>query len=169
MEYVKGPDFPTGGTVFGNALKIAYKTGRAVITIRAKTEIETFKNDRERIIVTELPYQVNKARLIEKIADLVNEDKLDGISDIRDESDRTGMRIVIEIKKNESSNVVLNRLYKMTQLQDSYGIALLAIDHQQPKIFNLKEMLQAFIEHRKDVVIRRTIFDLKKAEELPNC
>ena len=164
MEYVKGPDFPTGGIIFGNALKLAYKTGRAVITIRAKTEIEPFKNDRERIIVTELPYQVNKARLIERIADLVNEEKLEGISDIRDESDRTGMRIVIEIKKNESSSVVLNRLYKMTQLQDSYGIALLAIDHQQPKIFNLKEMLQAFIEHRKDVVIRRTIFDLKKAE-----
>jgi DNA gyrase subunit A len=164
MEYVKGPDFPTGGIVFGNALKLAYKTGRAVIIIRGKTEIETFKNDRERIIVTELPYQVNKAKLIEKIADLVNDDKLEGISDIRDESDRTGMRIVIEIKKNESSNVVLNRLYKMTQLQDSYGIALLAIDHQQPKMFNLKEMIQAFIEHRKDVVIRRTIFDLKKAE-----
>ncbi|NDF14421.1 DNA gyrase subunit A, partial [bacterium] len=164
MDHVKGPDFPTGGIVFGNALKLAYKTGRAVITIRGKTEIETFKNDRERIIVTELPYQVNKAKLIEKIADLVNDDKLDGISDIRDESDRTGMRIVIEIKKNESSNVVLNRLYKMTQLQDSYGIALLAIDHQQPKIFNLKEMIQAFIEHRKDVVIRRTVFDLKKAE-----
>ncbi len=164
MEHVKGPDFPTGGIVFGNALKLAYKTGKAVITIRAKTEIETFKNDRERIIVTELPYQVNKAKLIERIADLVNDDKLEGISDIRDESDRSGMRIVIEIKKNESSNVVLNRLYKMTQLQDSYGIALLAIDHQQPKLFNLKDMLQAFIEHRKDVVIRRTVFELKKAE-----
>ncbi len=165
MEHVKGPDFPTGGIVFGgNVLKLAYNTGRAVITIRSKTEIETTKNDRERIIVTELPYQVNKARLIEKIADLVNEDKLDGISDIRDESDRTGMRIVIEVKKNESSSIVLNRLYKMTQLQDSYGIALLAIDHAQPKMFNLKDMIQAFIEHRKDVVIRRTVFDLRKAE-----
>jgi DNA gyrase subunit A len=164
MEYVKGPDFPTGGIIFGNPLKLAYKTGKAVITIRAKTEIETFKNDRERIIVTELPYQVNKAKLIERIADLVNDDKLEGISDIRDESDRTGMRIVIEVKKNESSNIVLNRLYKMTQLQDSYGIALLAIDHQQPKLFNLKDMLQAFIEHRKDVVIRRTVFELRKAE-----
>ncbi len=165
MEFVKGPDFPTGGTIFGgNVLKLAYKTGRAVITIRAKSEIETYKNDRERIIVTELPYQVNKAKLIEKIADLVNDDKLEGISDIRDESDRTGMRIVIEIKKNESSSVVLNRLYKMTQLQDSYGIALLAIDHHQPKMFNLKDMIQAFIEHRKDVVIRRTVFDLRKAE-----
>lgn len=166
MDYVKGPDFPTGGIVFGgNPLKLAYKTGRAVITIRAKTEIETFKNDRERIIVTELPYQVNKARLIERIADLVNDDKLDGISDIRDESDRTGMRIVIEIKKNESSNIVLNRLFKMTQLQESYGIALLAIDHHQPKMFNLRDMLLAFIEHRKDVVIRRTVFDLRKAEQ----
>lgn len=165
MEFVKGPDFPTGGIIFGgNAIKLAYKTGRAVITIRAKTEIETYKNDRERIIVTEIPYQVNKARLIERIADLVNDDKLDGISDIRDESDRQGMRIVIEIKKGESSNIVLNRLFKLTQLQESYGIALLAIDHQQPKIFNLKEMLQAFIEHRKDVVIRRTVFDLRKAE-----
>ncbi len=165
MEFVKGPDFPTGGIVFGgNVLKLAYKTGRAVITIRAKTEIETYKNDRERIIVTELPYQVNKAKLIERIADLVNEDKLEGISDIRDESDRTGMRVVIEIKKGESSNVVLNRLYKMTQLQDSYGIALLAIDHHQPKLFNLRDMIQAFIEHRKDVVIRRTVFDLRKAE-----
>lgn len=166
MEYVKGPDFPTGGIVFGgNALKLAYKTGRAVITIRARTEIETTKNDRERIIVTELPYQVNKARLIERIADLVNDDKLEGISDIRDESDRTGMRIVIEVKKNESSNVVLNRLFKMTQLQESYGIALLAIDHHQPKMFNLRDMIQAFIEHRKDVVIRRTVFDLRKAEQ----
>jgi DNA gyrase subunit A len=166
MEFVKGPDFPTGGIIFGgNIIKQAYRTGRAVITIRSKTEIETFKNDRERIIVTELPYQVNKAKLIERIADLVNEDKLEGISDIRDESDRTGMRIVIEIKKNESSNVVLNRLYKMTQLQDSFGIALLAIDHHQPKMFNLKDMIQAFIEHRKDVVIRRTVFDLRKAEQ----
>ena len=165
MEHVKGPDFPTGGIIFGgNALKLAYKTGRAVITVRSKTEIETYKNDRERIIVTELPYQVNKARLIERIADLVNEDKLEGISDIRDESDRTGMRIVIEIKKNESSNIVLNRLYKMTQLQDSFGIALLAIDNFQPKMFNIRDMIQAFIEHRKDVVIRRTVFDLRKAE-----
>ena len=166
MEHVKGPDFPTGGIIFGgNIIKQAYRTGRAVITIRSKTEIETYKNDRERIIVNELPYQVNKAKLIERIADLVNEDKLEGISDIRDESDRTGMRIVIEIKKNESSNVVLNRLYKMTQLQDSFGIALLAIDHHQPKMFNLKDMIQAFIEHRKDVVIRRTVFDLRKAEQ----
>ena len=164
-QYVKGPDFPTGGIIFGgNALKLAYHTGRAVITIRAKTEIETYKNDRERIVVTELPYQVNKARVVEKIADLVNEGKLEGISDIRDESDRTGMRMVIELKRGESSSIVLNRLFKMTQLQDSYGIALLAIDHHQPKLFNLKDMILAFVEHRKDVVIRRTVFDLRKAE-----
>jgi DNA gyrase subunit A len=166
LEHVKGPDFPTGGILFGgNIIKQAYKTGKAVVTIRSKTEIEPFKNDRERIIVTELPYQVNKARMIERIADLVNEGKLEGISDIRDESDRTGMRVVIELKRGESSNIVLNRLFKMTQLQDSFGIALLAIDHHQPKIFNLKDMLQAFIEHRKDVVIRRTVFDLRKAEQ----
>jgi DNA gyrase subunit A len=166
MEYIKGPDFPTAGMILGsNAIKLAYKTGRAVITMRARTEIETFKNDRERIIVTELPYQVNKARVVERIAELVNDDKLDGISDIRDESDRTGMRIVIEVKKAESANIVLNRLFKMTQLQDSFGIALLAIDHNQPKMFNLRDMIQAFIDHRKDVVIRRTVFDLRKAEQ----
>jgi DNA gyrase subunit A len=166
MEYVKGPDFPTAGIILGsNAIKLAYKTGRAVITMRARTEIETFNKERERIIVTELPYQVNKAKVVERIAELVNEDKLEGISDIRDESDRSGMRMVIEVKKSESANIVLNRLFKMTQLQDSYGIALLAIDHNQPKMFNLRDMIQAFIDHRKDVVIRRTVFDLRKAEQ----
>jgi len=166
MEYIKGPDFPTAGLIIGsNAIKLAYKTGRAVITLRARTEIETFKNDRERIIVTELPYQVNKAKVVERIAELVNDDKLEGISDIRDESDRTGMRVVVEVKKSESANVVLNRLFKMTQLQDSYGISLLAIDHNQPKMFNLRDMIQAFVDHRKDVVIRRTVFDLRKAEQ----
>ncbi len=165
MQIVKGPDFPTGGIIMLNgSLQQAYKTGRGVITIRSRTEIETLKNDRERIVVTELPYQVNKARLIERIADLVNEDKLDGISDIRDESDRSGMRIVIEVKKGDTSAVVLNRLYKMTQLQDSFGIALLAIDHHQPRMFNLKDMILAFVDHRKDVVVRRTAFDLRKAE-----
>jgi len=166
MEYIKGPDFPTAGLIIGsNAIKLAYKTGRAVITLRARTEIETFKNDRERIIVTELPYQVNKAKVVERIAELVNDDKLEGISDIRDESDRTGMRVVVEVKKSESANVVLNRLFKMTQLQDSYGISMLAIDHNQPKMFNIRDMIQAFIDHRKDVVIRRTVFDLRKAEQ----
>jgi DNA gyrase subunit A len=132
--------------------------------MRSKAEIETFKGDRERIIVTSLPYQVNKAKLIEKIAELVRDKRLEGISDLRDESDRTGMRIVIEIKKGENSNVILNRLYKLTQMQDSFSINLLAIHNNQPKVFNLRDMLWAFIEHRKDVVVRRTIFELKKAE-----
>jgi DNA gyrase subunit A len=165
MQYVKGPDFPTAGLIIGTGgLREAYRNGRGAITIRAKAEIETYKGDRERIIVTELPYQVNKAKLIEKIADLVRDKKIEGISDLRDESDRTGMRVVVEIKKGENSNVILNRLYKLTQLQESFGINLLAIHHGQPKLFNLRDMIWAFIEHRKDVVTRRTIFDLKKAE-----
>ncbi len=165
LEYIKGPDFPTGAYAFGGAaLREAYRTGRGSITQRAKTEIETYKGDRERIIVTELPYQVNKARLIEKIADLVRDKRLEGISDLRDESDRTGMRMVIEIKKGESSNIILNRLYKLTQLQDNFGINMLAIHNGQPKTFNLRDMLWAFIEHRKDVVVRRTQYDLRKAE-----
>ena len=165
LEYVKGPDFPTAGFLFGGeGLREAYRTGRGAVTIRAKTEIEPWKGDRERIIVTELPYQVNKAKLIEKIADLVRDKKIEGISDLRDESDRTGMRIVIEIKKGENSNVLLNKLYKLTQLQESFGLNLLAIHQGQPKTFNLRDMLWAFVEHRKDVVVRRTIFDLKKAE-----
>ncbi len=165
LEYVKGPDFPTGAFAFGGAgLREAYRTGRGAITLRSKAEIETWKGDRERIIVTELPYQVNKAKLIEKIADLVRDKRIEGISDLRDESDRTGMRIVIEIKKGENSNVILNKLYKLTQLQESYGINLLGIHQNQPKTFNLRDLLWAFVDHRKDVVTRRTIFDLKKAE-----
>jgi len=165
FQFVKGPDFPTGASMFGGSgIRDAYRTGRGSVTLRAKTEIETFKGDRERIIVTEIPYQVNKARLIEKIADLVKEKKLEGISDLRDESDRTGMRIVVEIKKGESANIVLNRLYKMTQLQENFSINLLAIHHGQPKTFELRDMIWAFIEHRRDVVVRRTIYELKKAE-----
>jgi len=165
FDYVKGPDFPTGATMFGGgSIRQAYRTGRGSVTMRARAEIETWKNDRERIIVTEIPYQVNKAKLIEKIADLVKEKKLEGISDLRDESDRTGMRIVIEIKKGENSNIILNRLYKMTQMQENFSINLLAIHQGQPKTFNLRDMIWAFIEHRKDVVVRRTIYDLKKAE-----
>ncbi|MGK5083614.1 DNA gyrase subunit A [Bdellovibrionota bacterium FG-1] len=165
FQFVKGPDFPTGAFAFGGAdLREAYRTGRGSVTMRARADIETWKGDRERIIVTELPYQVNKARLIEKIADLVRDKKIEGISDLRDESDRTGMRMVIEIKKGENSNVILNRLYKLTQLQDNFGINLLAIHQGQPKTFNLRDMLWAFVEHRKDVVVRRTTFDLKKAE-----
>ncbi|MEO5969859.1 MAG: DNA gyrase subunit A [Bdellovibrionia bacterium] len=165
LEFVKGPDFPTGAYIFGGeSLKEAYRTGRGSITMRSKVEIETWKGDRERIVVTELPYQVNKAKLVEKIADLVKDKRLEGISDLRDESDRTGMRVVIEIKKGENSNVILNKLYKLTQLQDNFGINLIAIHNKQPKIFNLRDMLWAFIEHRKDVVVRRTLFDLRKAE-----
>ncbi len=165
LQFVKGPDFPTGATIFGGqGLKDAYLTGRGAITIRGKAEIEPYKGDRERIVITELPYQVNKAKMIEKIADLVRDKKVEGISDLRDESDRTGMRVVIEMKKGENSNVILNQLYKLTQLQESYGINLLAIHNGQPKTFNLKDMIWAFVEHRKDVVVRRTIYDLKKAE-----
>jgi DNA gyrase subunit A len=165
LEFVKGPDFPTGAYMFGGPhIKEAYRTGRGAVTMRAKAEIETWKGDRERIIVTELPYQVNKAKLIEKIAELVRDKKIEGISDLRDESDRTGMRMVIEIKKGENSNVILNRLYKLTQMQENFGINLLAIHHGQPKTFNLRDMLWAFVEHRKDVVIRRTIYELRKAE-----
>jgi DNA gyrase subunit A len=165
LEFVKGPDFPTHALMFGgNGIKEAYRTGRGSVTLRARAEIETYKNDRERIIVTEIPYQVNKARLIEKIADLVRDKKIEGISDLRDESDRQGMRIVVEVKKGENANVILNRLYKLTQLQDNFSINLLAIHQGQPKTFNLRDMLWAFVEHRKDVVVRRTIFELKKAE-----
>jgi DNA gyrase subunit A len=165
FQFVKGPDFPTGASMFGgSSIREAYRTGRGSVTMRAKAEIETWKGDRERIIVSEIPYQVNKAKLIEKIADLVKEKKIEGISDLRDESDRSGMRIVIEIKKGENSNVILNRLYKLTQMQDNFSINLLAIHQGQPKTFNLRDMIWAFIEHRKDVVVRRTLFDLKKAE-----
>lgn len=165
LQYVKGPDFPTAGFIHGDqGIKKAYLTGRGSITMRAKVEIEIHKKDRERIVVTELPYQVNKARLIEKIADLVRNKKIEGISDLRDESDRKGMRVVIDIRKGENSNVILNRLYKLTQLQDSFGISLLAIHYNQPKVFNLRDMIWAFIDHRKDVVLRRTAYDLRKAE-----
>lgn len=165
LEFVKGPDFPTGAYIFGGSgIKDAYRTGRGSVTLRAKAEIETYKGDRERIIIAELPYQVNKAKLIEKIAELVKDKRIEGISDLRDESDRTGMRVVVEIRKGENSNVILNQLYKMTQLQENYGINLLAIHNGQPKTFNLRDMLWAFVDHRKDVVVRRTIFDLRKAE-----
>lgn len=165
VEVVKGPDFPTGASILaGNGLREAYLTGRGSIVLRGKTEIESWKGDRERIIINELPYQVNKAKLIEKIADLVRDKKIEGISDLRDESDRTGMRVVIELKKGENSTVILNQLYKLTQLQESFGINLLAIHNGQPKTFNIRDMIWAFVEHRKEVVVRRTIFDLKKAE-----
>lgn len=165
IQMVKGPDFPTGGLILdGPGLKQAYTTGRGIIHIRGRAEIEPWKNDRERIVITELPYQVNKSRMIEKIADLVKNKRIEGISDLRDESDRSGMRVVIEVRKGENANILLNKLYKLTQLQESFGILMLAIHRHQPKLFNLKDMISAFIDHRKEVVLRRTAFDLKKAE-----
>lgn len=165
IELIPGPDFPTAGVIAGkNGIISAYKKGHGIITIKAVAEIMTVK-DREEIIVSEIPYQVNKAKLIESIADLVRDKKIEGISDIRDESSREGMRIVINIKRNENASVILNRLYKFTQMQVSFGIRMLALDAQnRPHMFSLKEALEAFIAHRKDVVIKRCIFDLKKSE-----
>ena len=164
MAEVKGPDFPTGGLILGReGIKDCYKTGRGKITVRAKAEIEEHGNGRYRIIVTELPYQVNKARLIENIADLVKDKRIEGISDLRDESDREGMRIVIELKKDANANVVLNQLYKNTQMQDTFGAIMLALVDNKPKILTLRQMLECYIDHRKDVIVRRTKFDLDKA------
>lgn len=168
MQIVPGPDFPTGGAIHGvEGIKAAYTTGKGVIQIRAKADIESFNKggDRERIVITELPYQVNKARLIEKIADLVNQKQLVGISDIRDESSREGIRVCLDLKKGEIGSVILNRLYKQTQLQTSFGIIFLSISNGTPKVMNLREQLLAFIDHRREVVIRRTVFELKKAKE----
>ncbi len=166
MQIIPGPDFPTAGFIYGrNGLKEAYHTGKGIIHLRAKADIEDVKNDKQRIVVTEIPYQVNKSKLIESIAELVRDKKVEGISDIRDESDRTGMRIVFDLKKGEDSRVILNQLYKNSQMQISFGISMLALDHQQPKLLNLKECLVAFLQHRKEVVTKRTVFDLRKAEE----
>ncbi len=166
MEYIPGPDFPTAGIVNGRKGIIdAYKTGKGRAVMRAKAEVQTEDNNRERIIVHEIPYQVNKARLIEKIAELVKDKKIEGISGLRDESDKDGMRIVIEIKRGEVGEVVLNNLYAQTQMQCSFGINMVALTNGQPKLFNLKEMLECFILHRREVVTRRTVFELKKARE----
>jgi len=163
LNIVKGPDFPTGGVIFGKKGIIdAYKTGRGRIKVRAKTHIEQ-KGNKEVIVVDELPYQVNKARLIENIAGLVREKHIEGISEIRDESDREGMRIVIELKRDAMSDIILNNLYKSTQLQTTFGIIMLAIANKEPKVFTLRELLELFLRHRKTVIIRRTIFDLEKA------
>ncbi len=165
MQYIKAPDFPTGGTIYGyNGVRDAFETGRGRIIIRAKAEIETEANH-ENIIVTEIPYNVNKALLISYIADLVNEKKLDGIADINDESDYKGMRIVIKLKSDANANVVLNKLYKMTQMQSSFSVNNVALVGGRPKTLNLKEILEAFIEHRHEVVTRRTKFELRKAQE----
>ncbi|MGA2261483.1 MAG: DNA gyrase subunit A [Acidobacteriota bacterium] len=165
MALVPGPDFPTAGFVYGRAgIRSAYQNGRGIIIMRARAAIERMGRDREAIIVTEIPFQTNKAKLIERIAELVRDKKLEGVSDLRDESDREGMRIVIEIKKDQPAQVVLNNLYKMTPMQSSFGIILLAIVNNQPRILSLSEALNCFIEHRKEVVRRRTIFELRKAE-----
>jgi DNA gyrase subunit A len=165
MDIIPGPDFPTGGQILGRSgIRKAYETGRGSITIRAKVEIETKSNGKEVIIVRELPYQVNKAKLIEKIAELVRDKKIEGITDLRDESDRNGMRMVIEVRKDANANVLLNNLYKQTALQTSFGINLLALVDGQPKVLNLKQCLYHYLEHQKVVIRRRTAFELRKAE-----
>jgi DNA gyrase subunit A len=166
MERILGPDFPTAAMICGRGgIRQAYKTGRGQVVMRARAEIETRKGDRESIVVTEIPYQVNKARLIERIAELVRDKKLEGIADVRDESDREGMRIVIDVKKGEASQVILNNLYKHTQLQDSFGIIMLAIVDQRPRVLDLREACELFLDFRRDVVRRRAVYELRKAEE----
>jgi len=166
MSHIPGPDFPTGGFIYGQeGIKAAYETGKGIIQLRARAIIERDrKGERESIIVTELPYQTNKAKLIEKIAELAQEKVIEGIAAVRDESDREGMRVVIELKRNEVPEVILNQLYKHTQMQTSFGIILLAIHQNQPKLLSLKEMLHLFLQHRREVVTRRSLFELKKAE-----
>jgi len=166
MSIIKGPDFPTGGTILGTrGIDSAYRTGRGKIRVRAITNIEPMDNGKDRIIVTELPYMVNKARLIEKIADLVKDKKIDGITDLRDESDKDGMRIVIELRRDVNSNVILNQLYKHTQMQDTFGVIMLALVNNEPKVLNLLEMLRYYLLHQQEVVTRRTKYELNKAEE----
>ena len=166
LEIIKGPDFPTGATIIGKmGIEEAYRTGRGKIRIRAVTDIEPMQNGKNRIVVTELPYMVNKARLIEKIAELVRDKKIDGITDLRDESDRSGMRICIELRRDVNPNIILNQLYKHTQLQDTFGVIMLALVNNEPKILNILDMLKYYILHQEDVVTRRTQYDLNKAEE----
>src|SRR5437899_7865498 len=165
LKLVPGPDFPTGGYIAGReGIEAAYKSGRGSFTMRAKAAIEEVGKDRENIVVTEIPYQVNKATLIKRIAELVQTRKLDGVADVRDESDRSGMRIVIEIKRGEESQLILNNLYKHTQMQESFGMILLAIVGGQPKALGLVNLRRLFIEHRRDGVPRRTRYDWRKAE-----
>ena len=167
MQYVPGPDFPTGGIIYGTeGIKEAYKNGRGIIRIRARINVETDKrNQRETIVVTQLPYQVNKAKLIEKIAELVRDKQIEGVSYVRDESDREGMRIAIGLKRDQIAGVIINQLYKMTRLESTFGVIFLAIVNNRPEMLNLKEILEYFILHRKEIVTRRTRFDLNKAEE----
>ncbi len=166
LEIIKGPDFPTGATILGTrGIEEAYRTGRGKIKIRAVTNIETMENGKSRIIVTELPYMVNKARLIEKIADLVKEKKIDGITALRDESNKEGMRVVIELRRDVNANIILKYLYKHTQLQDTFGVIMLALVNNEPKVLNICDMLEYYLLHQKDVVTRRTKYELNKAEE----
>ncbi len=166
MTIVKGPDFPTGATILGTrGINEAYRTGRGKIKVRAVTDIEPMANGKNRIVVTELPYMVNKARLIEKIAELVKDKKIDGITELRDESDRSGMRVCIELRRDVNPNVILNQLYKHTQLQDTFGVIMLALVDNEPKVLNLYDALSVYLRHQQDVVTRRTKYDLNKAEE----
>lgn len=166
IKHVKGPDFPTGATILGkNGIREAYRTGQGKVLVRSKVEIEETNKGKQQIIVKEIPYQVNKARLVEKIAELIREKKLEHISDLRDESDRNGMRIVIELKREANAHIVINRLYKHTQLQDTFSIIMLAIVNGEPKTLNLQEMIREYLLHQKDVVTKRTQYDLTKAEE----
>ena len=166
MTFIKGPDFPTGGIILGRAgIRAAYATGKGHIKIRAKTEIEEFDNGRSRIVVTEIPYMVNKAKLCESIGDLVKEKRIEGITGLRDESNRKGIRVVIELSKTANANVVLNRLFRFTQLQDTFGVSMLALVNNTPKVLTLKDMLSEYIAHQKNVIVRRTEFDLQKALE----
>lgn len=166
MELIKGPDFPTGSMILGTrGIEEAYRTGRGKIRVRAITDIETMANGKTRIVVTELPYMVNKARLIEKIAELARDKKVDGITDLRDESNREGMRICIELRRDVNANVLLNQLYKHTQLQDTFGVIMIALVDNEPRVLNLLDMLKFYLDHQKDVVTRRTRYELNKAEE----
>ena len=165
LEIVKGPDFPTGATIYGTSgIEQAYRTGKGRIVVRANMEVEPMHGNRQRIVATEIPYQVNKARLIEKIAELVKDKRIEGISDLRDESDRHGMRIVIELRRDANAKVIMNQLYKNSQMQDVFSVNMLALVNNQPRVLNLKQMLSYYLDHQKDVVTRRTRYDLEKAQ-----
>lgn len=166
LQIIKGPDFPTGAEILGTrGIEEAYRTGRGKIRVRAVTNIEPMQNGKNRIIVTELPFMVNKARLIEKIAELVRDKKVDGITDLSDQSSREGMRICIELRRDVNPNVILNQLYKHTQLQDTFGVIMLALVNNEPKVMNILDMLKYYLKHQEEVVTRRTKYDLNKAEE----
>lgn len=166
MDIIIGPDFPTGGQILGRyGIEQAYRTGKGKIKIRAKTEIEEMRSGKSAIVITEIPYQVNKSKLIEKIAELVKTKKIDGITGIRDESDRDGMRIVIELRRDINANIMLNQLYKFSQLQDTFSINMLALRNGEPHVFNLKDMISDYLDHQKQVVTRRTVYELNKARD----